>query len=349
MRLDVSGRFLAFLLMLPVCATASDLGSSGPFRSLGGGACSAGAPNACVPQPVDVTLPQGQQVRGHVARALTLIDLLRLEDARAALDDALRLDPDDLQALTLRGRLNLTNGDVGAARTDLERALSLAPGNADILATVAAVSPPEEAQRDLDAALARKPDDVDILFAHARIALGRGDTAAAFADLSRDLALAPDDERSRLLRASIQLRRQDYDLATFDADKVLAARPQDPQALGIKAAARLGAGDDEGAIATYSVLLDGPGGLHALSMPAAREALVNRGRLYAKAGRMVEAKHDLAILTDQRGLQALLQLQLYLHGHGYPNVEITGQRTTAFDTALNGCFGDKECGPNLFR
>jgi hypothetical protein len=50
----------------------------------------------------------------------------------------------------------------------------------------------------------------------------------------------------------------------------------------------------------------------------------------------------------QRGVQEMLQLQLYLRGDGYPN-EISGHPTTAFDTALNACFRDRVCRPNLFR
>ncbi|GAC1333029.1 MAG: hypothetical protein NVSMB26_13540 [Beijerinckiaceae bacterium] len=348
-RLAFAASLFALFVLTPAGARASDLGTSGPFRSLGGTGCPAGTPDACAPPPVDPALPRAQQVRRHVERALAFLDLSRVGDSRTALDEALRLDPDDLQALTLRGRLSLTNGKPEAARTDIEHAFRLAPGDPNLLATIAAFSSPDQAFQDLDAALAQKPDSIDVLFARARLYLRFGNTNAAFADLSRSLAIAPEDQRARLLRAQLQLRRQAYDLAIFDADKVLTTRAHSLEALQIKAAARLGAGDEIGAIETYTELLDDSGGIRFIAVPAFHDALVTRGRLYAKLHRLAEAKRDFDTLIGQQGVQALLQLQLYLRGHGYPNVEISDHHTTAFDTALNACFSDTVCGPNLFR
>lgn len=330
-------------------AKASDLGTSGPFRSLGGATCPAGTADGCLPPPVDRALPLAQQVTRHVERALALLDLLRIGDGGAALDEALRLDPDNVRALTLRGRLALTGGNPSAARPDIEHAFRLAPSDPDLLATLAAFSPPDQALRDLDAALTRKPDDTDALFARARVLLGYHNLHAALVDLNRSLAVAPEDLRAQLLRAQVNLRLHAYDLAVLDADRVLAVRSPDRQALQIKAAARVGAGDEAGAIDAYTALLDAADLTRSMAPPELHEALVARGRLYAKQRRFAEAKRDLDALMAQRGVQGVLQLQLYLRGHGYPNVEVSGHPTTAFDTALDACFSDTVCGPNLFR
>ncbi len=324
---------------------ASDLGTSGPFRSPGGATCPAGKGESCVP-PVDKALPSGQQVMRHVERALALLDLLRVSDARAALDDALKIDPDDVRALTLRGRAALSDGRPDAARPDIEHAFRLAPGDTDLLATLAALSPPAQALQDLGTVLTRKPDDVDALFARARILLGENDRDAALVDLDHNLAVQPGDVRARRLRAQVNLLRKAYDLAAMDAESILAALPHDHQALQVKAAAHVGAGDQVGAIKVYDAILDDA---NLMAPFERREALIARGQLYAQQRKPTEAKRDLDELMAERGVQGVLQLQVFLLGHGYPNVEVSGRRTTAFDTALNACFSDTVCGPNLFR
>ena len=152
-----------------------------------------------------------------------------------------------------------------------------------------------------------------------------------------------------MLRAQVNLQLHSYDLAAFDAQNLLSANPRNRQALQIKAAARVGAGDEAGAIDAYTALLDGTDLTKPIPSPDLNAALVARGRLYAKRRRFNEAKRDLKVLMSLRGIQEMLTLQIYLRGHGYPNVEITGHPTPVFDTALDACFSDTVCGPNLFR
>ena len=346
------------LLSLAVClailsiepAAATELGTAGPFRSIGGRICSS---DACLPPPVDATLAREQQVRAHVARALALLDGLRVSDALVAFSDALAISPNDLQALTLRGRLSLTNGDVEAARIDIDRALSVAPQDADLLATRGWIGTGacrcDQALTDFNAALILKPTNVDILFGRALYYVGIHDTERAFTDLSASLSVAPDDVRARLLRADVQLARRDFNSATFDADKVLASDPLNFQALLIKAKARAGAGDDTGALESYTLLLDRSGVGLSLFEPQFRDAMLARARLFVKLGRFADASHDLQSILAQGGQKAILKLQLFLHDNGFPNVEITGVRSAAFDAALGTCFADKTCGPNLIH
>ena len=348
-RVVIQASVLALWLIAPFGAQASILGTSGPFRMLGGVTCPIGSANGCVPPPVDNNLPPSQQVMRHVERALTLLDLLRVAEAKAALDDALRLDPDNVQALTLRGRLALTEGSPDTARPDIERAFRLAPSNMNLLATLAALSPSDQALKDLNTVLSVQPDDTDSLFARAVILLRNHDLTPALTDLNHSLAAAPDDPRAQILRAQVNLQRQSYDLAALDAQKLLSANPRNRQALQIVAAARVGAGDEAGAIESYTAILDGTDLTKLTPSPDLNAALVERGRLYAKRRRFDEAKRDLQVLMSLRGIQETLMLQIYLRGHGYPNVEITGHPTPVFDTALDACFSNTVCGPNLFR
>jgi hypothetical protein len=118
-------------------------------------------------------------------------------------------------------------------------------------------------------------------------------------------------------------------------------------ALLFLAKARASAGDDEAAIASYTVLLDQAGARNALFVPDYREAMLDRARLYARQSRKDDAARDLGAVIEQGGPKAILRLQLFLRSNGFPNVEISGSRSTAFDTALASCFADKVCGPNL--
>ena len=335
-------------------ADASELGTAGPFRSVGGAVCPAGSQDGCAPPPVDTALPLAEQVHAHIARALALLDLVRMTDAKSALDQALKLDPDNVQALTLRGRLAIYDLDGRSAAVDINHALYLAPNDANLLATRGALTVMacecRQALADFNAALKSDPNNIDALFLRAKFYLVNQDPVRAFVDLTTSLALDPDDLRARLMRAKVQLLRKDYDLATLDADKVIAARPHDTDALLTRAVARKSAGDEAGAIDSYTALLEGPAGVSGmLGIPAFRDAMLERARLYLKLKRFDEAKRDLSAIVAQGGQKTILKLQLFLHGDGFPNVDITGARSAAFDSALAACFSDTVCGPNLFR
>lgn len=344
---------LGLLPGLALAAHASDLGTAGTFRSLGGVSCPATAENHCTPPPVDPSLPKRQQVRAHVARALALMDLLRVGDATTALDEALKLDPDDVQALTLRGRMALSDGDGERAQIDIDHALSLAPDDPDLLATHGSMASGlcecGQGLEDLGRALKAQPNNVDALFLRAMLYLSVNDTARAFADLTSLLGVAPDDLRARMMRAKLQLTRKDYALAAFDAGKVIAVQPANTDALLTRAKAHLGAGDDARALQSYTDLLDGAQASKALMVPEFREAMLERARLYTKLNRIADAKRDLDAVIEQGGQKAVLHLQLFLRRNGFSNMDISGARSPAFDTALMTCFSTPVCGPDMLR
>jgi len=53
--------------------------------------------------------------------------------ARASIDEALRLDPDNAEAYMVRGTIEVTSLQVAAGKADLDKALALAPGNVDVI------------------------------------------------------------------------------------------------------------------------------------------------------------------------------------------------------------------------
>ena len=64
----------------------------------------------------------------------------RLPEASAHLSEALRLDPKDVLALTLLGKIRLQQGDRAAARELFRRALALDPRNPDAQQGMSALS-----------------------------------------------------------------------------------------------------------------------------------------------------------------------------------------------------------------
>ncbi|MBL8056093.1 MAG: tetratricopeptide repeat protein, partial [Anaerolineales bacterium] len=169
-----------------------------------------------------------------------------LAGARAALDQALQLAPDDAQLLLAQGNLALRQGDLAAARREFARAVTAAPGTAAPHLNLAAVlsllnetaeaeaaaqralaiqpEHPEawkllgqlhgQAQRWLDAgqcysrALQAQPRDVEALVGLGVARWQAGDLAAAQTCCEQALAVDPTHAAARQLVARVQQAAQ---------------------------------------------------------------------------------------------------------------------------------------------
>jgi len=104
----------------------------------------------------------------HYVHAVTLHQLLRHKDARAAINEAIRLDPEDEDSFTLLASIELAGRDWPAALAAAEQALALNPEhvNAANLRAMALVNlgRKQEASATVDYALQREPDNA---FSHA--------------------------------------------------------------------------------------------------------------------------------------------------------------------------------------
>src|SRR5262249_60022067 len=103
--------------------------------------------DACDPHAVNASLPAPQRSRAHMERAVTLVSLLRMEQAKRAANEAVAADPKNAAAWLLRARLALPE-DPAAAEADVNAGLLLAPGDSNLLATRAyllSAPQPEEA------------------------------------------------------------------------------------------------------------------------------------------------------------------------------------------------------------
>jgi tetratricopeptide (TPR) repeat protein len=347
-------------------AGADSFGTAGPLREIGGGSCAAGVMaqmrGQCDPLPVDPNLPSKKRSQAEVDRALKLVALLRMDEAKKSLDAAIVADQRNVAAYKLRARLQIPDA-LDRAEADVNAGLLLEPSDSDLLATralllfdqhhMATLSEQvmDAAVADINAAIAANPANVDALWIRARIFRELGRLDAAEADLTEALTLQPDVMRARILRAQIRMMRAEVGAAVEDASVVLAQNPMDLSARQLRAIARVKLDDLPGASEDFAAILGEPGKPRKLNPSNAMfgEFCLQRAIILAALGRADDAMRDLDTITTIGGPRAILRMQVYLRSHGFPDVPIDGKRSELFDDAIKACFVDKACGRGMTR
>ena len=211
--------------------------------------------------------------------------------ARARLEEAARIDPQDPAAWDALGVACAGVRDVAAAREALDRALTLDPRRAGTLANRASLRSDlgdlEGALADLDQAIALDPLQPEPFFLRAmvRAAGERPDVPQLEADLDRALALEPDHAPALALRAVARRRRGD---PGWEQDLERAIRLDAPHSLPhvVRASLRVEAGDLAGALADAEEAVR--------RAPGRPDGYQTRGRLRARLGDLRGARADLA-------------------------------------------------------
>jgi len=349
-------RFVALavgVLLASAAGAADRIGSAGPIRSYGGTPCARGIEalmkGECDPPAVDATLPPAPRAQAHLERARQLIGLMRPEQARRALDDAVAADPTNVAARVLRARskMEIARDD---ARADITAALASDPDNADALATRAFLirDDPPNALQSVNAALARAPHHADALWFRATILTGLGAPDKAIHDLDDALAAEPDFMQARQTHAQLLMRMGQYARAEADASAMLAQRP-DLQAHELRAPARTALGDHAGALDDFNAVLNTPRGFGPRP-PVGKEQVglyIQRALALVRTGEPQAARRDLDTVVELGGLRAVLQMQLYLRRHGFPDIALDGKRSNALDEAMIACFVNEACGRGI--
>jgi len=163
--------------------------------------------------PLDAALEEAPQdehdPRFHLHQAAQLLSVGRVDEARAAIDRALGIDPDAGHAYALRAVIAVVQNDKAAALADARRAVELEPQAA---APKIALSYAQQAHFDLEAArdtlLQATQDQPDDALAWARLAelwlmLGHRDRAREAAE--RAASLAPELERVHVVLGFAEL------------------------------------------------------------------------------------------------------------------------------------------------
>ena len=135
----------------------------------------------------------------------------RVEEAAAAIERALALDPEAAAALAQRAIIAVVQNRREAALADARRAVELAPDSAPARIALSyalqAAFELEEARAVLRAAAARSPDDPLVFARLAELELAFGDLGAAQAAAERAVALAPGLARTQMVLGFAALTR----------------------------------------------------------------------------------------------------------------------------------------------
>ena len=346
---------VALLTGFGSAAAANSLGTAGPFRVFGTTTCPAGflaqLQGKCDPPPVDPKLAPQPRSAAEVQRALKLIALARMDQAKSALDAAIAADPNNVAAYKLRARLAIP-ASLGSAEADVNAGLLLAPNDSDLLATRALLRRHQDktgAMRDANAAVAANPDSADAYWIRAQILRDLGQLVDAEADLTKAVTVEPGDTQALMLRAQVRLALNRSQDAIDDASAVLQHNSTDLFARQVRAVARGRLGDLAGAIDDLTAILGKPSQPTNVtpSQPSFGDLYLQRAILFAAIGRPDDAMRDLDSIVSIGGQRAILGMQVYLRAHGFAALPINGKRSAAFDDAMKACFVANVCWQGL--
>ncbi|WFU15877.1 tetratricopeptide repeat protein [Bradyrhizobium sp. CB3481] len=290
-----------------------------------------------------------QRSQARVARARELLSIPRLTAAIGELDTAIADDPRNSAALLLRGRLKI-QGRLDEAIADMDRVLQLDPDNSNAHATKAFAlqgQNDEWALAEASKALGNDPRNADAFWIRASVLARVGKLTEAEQDLDAAIALEPDVSRTLLRRAGIRAQMGKADDAVRDASAVLALGP-DMIALQLRAVIRGRSGDFAGAIDDLNAILGPPEEPRDVSvLPHMVDLYVQRALALTRTGQVAHAKRDLDMMIKLGGPRAVLQMQIYLRNHGFPDLALDGKRSDQFDDALTACFINDACGRGI--
>jgi tetratricopeptide (TPR) repeat protein len=149
--------------------------------------------------------------------------------AVADFDQALKLAPDNVQILILRGDTSAAQGKFTQALADLDRAVSLAPRDPDAYTHRASAHSRKGATgaalQDYAQALAIDPDNFDALLSRSALYSESGDGKSAIADMDRALAVRPGNPMALYNRGFANYVERHYDAAIADYSAAIAAAP----------------------------------------------------------------------------------------------------------------------------
>lgn len=200
----------------------------------------AGAPD----EFADLALINARIMRNEFKPALVAIDALGRKDPKRPL------------AAHLRGRVLILQGDVAAARTSFENALTIDPSFYSSAAALAGLDLQEEkpdlARKRLEEFLQRVPKHVESTLALAEVLQNTPTTSSEGAKLVKDLiAQKPSEPALRSWLVERYLKQGDIKLAVSAAQEGAAALPDSADMADLVGRAQLASGDANQAVASF--------------------------------------------------------------------------------------------------
>jgi tetratricopeptide (TPR) repeat protein len=227
----------------------------------------------------------------------------RTDEALAALDAALKDDPDNGAAHFWRGRLRAGKGELDKALPDFNAAIRLQP-TGDAYAhrgyVYQKLNQPDDALTDFNEALKREPGNYLALFLRGLLLGERGLTKSAIADLDAAVDLQPENREALQARGQIHVIRRELDDAIHDFDRCIQLNPKDPAGHTGRGGVNYLKGDFKEAIEDYTQAVE--------LLPKDGRPRTQRGYAYAGAGEKDKAlaDFDAALKIDSKDAPALL-------------------------------------------
>jgi tetratricopeptide (TPR) repeat protein len=319
------------------------------------GPCLRNQRSAPCPEPqVADKADDAARMANRLARARYFIDMQQLEKALAEIDLALVIDPDNLPARHLAGRLALTLGDIERAERELLLARKQAPDDPDVQATYAVFlqsrSAGLESLRELQDILTKHPDHLFAREQRALLLMNFRQYEAALADLNVIIESRPSvPALVRRAKAFLGLRRAQSAVADYSA--ALALAPGNQLLRVARADAYVEAGLDELALRDYDVVLTMDRGtpLYVMMDNDRAKLLAKRASAFVHLRRFDDAAADMITAITLGGQPAVLRAQILLRRSGFSEVPLDGKDSPALRKALSACFGLNVCFQGIMR
>jgi putative PEP-CTERM system TPR-repeat lipoprotein len=215
----------------------------------------------------------------------------RNRDAIALLQKAAAAKPSDEGLTIALARLYYRSGDFSKAEGVLVPLLKANPNSRAISTAMAqqywATGRAPDAKKLFGDLVSREPNDVGALLGLAEIATVERNWSEAAGYLNRARAAAPTDPAPGIALVNLEVARQDWKNAVATANQIADQFPANFDVLEAKGRAQTGAGDSEGATATYKLLY----GLFPNSAPAMSGyvARLNEAKEFSQAQSVLQA------------------------------------------------------------
>jgi putative PEP-CTERM system TPR-repeat lipoprotein len=191
----------------------------------------------------------------YIARAHEAMGQSKYAAATIELKNALRLDPDSMEARRLLGKVYIETGEMPSASKELKRALELGGAPDDIIPGLAeALLAQGEFQQVLDLQTqGLTPEPLAGLLAmQAQAALATGDSWQAEELIDKAIEKTPASTAALFAKARLLATRDDYDGASTLLDELLKLDPKDAQGWSLQGDIRDEQDDLAGALDAYN-------------------------------------------------------------------------------------------------
>lgn len=194
--------------------------------------------------------------QAYVLRS-TLYD--NIEEGMVDIDKAIEIDPDNLDALRLRGVIQLKRGNYSEAISEFSGILEKNPTDINSRRHLGEAffgdKKYDEALENLNQAIEAAPSVFPIYMLRAKVYAETERIDEAIADLTKSIQLEPKNVRALLYRSQLRGHLEQYDLAIGDINRVLELSPLEPVAIQARASIYSQAGRFRDAISDLKQLL----------------------------------------------------------------------------------------------